>query len=202
MDESGNKAFEEFKSGKCIIFSAPSGAGKTTIVRYLLRNVEKLAFSISAASREPRGREMDGIDYHFFSVGDFKQKISADEFVEWEEVYKDNFYGTLKSEVLRHWKDGKTVLFDVDAIGGLNLKRIFGEKALSIFIQPPSLFVLEQRLINRRTETPEQIKMRLDKANEELSHADEFDYILMNDNLEKACYEIKAVVTEFIQKNG
>lgn len=192
--------FESFKNGKCIIFSAPSGAGKTTIVRYLLRNVEKLAFSISAASRQPRGREEDGVDYHFFSVEEFKRKIAADEFVEWEEVYKDNFYGTLKSEVLKHWQAGRTVLFDVDAVGGLNLKKIFGSKALSIFIQPPSLFVLEQRLKNRRTETPEQIEIRLNKANEELSHSSKFDYVLLNDNLEKACYEVKALVMDFIQK--
>ena len=198
MNLTDNLKFDQFENGKCVIFSAPSGAGKTTIVRYLLRNVEKLAFSISAASREPRGRETDGIDYHFLTVDDFKQKIERDEFVEWEEVYTDNFYGTLKSEVLRYWEEGKTVLFDVDAIGGLNLKRIFGDKALAIFIQPPSLFVLEQRLKNRRTETPEQIKMRLDKANEELSHTHKFDYVLMNDNLEKACYEIKAVVEKFI----
>ncbi|MDG1913897.1 MAG: guanylate kinase [Crocinitomix sp.] len=198
MNLTDNLKFDQFENGKCIIFSAPSGAGKTTIVRYLLRNVERLAFSISAASREPRGRETDGINYHFLTVDDFKQTIERDEFVEWEEVYTDNFYGTLKSEVLRYWEEGKTVLFDVDAIGGLNLKRIFGDKALAIFIQPPSLFVLEQRLKNRRTETPEQIKMRLDKANEELSHTHKFDYVLMNDNLEKACYEIKAVVEKFI----
>lgn len=193
-----NQRFEEFENGKCVIFSAPSGAGKTTIVKYLLRNVEKLAFSISAASRQPRGREENGIDYHFFSVEEFKKKIASDDFVEWEEVYDNNFYGTLKSEVLRHWESGRTVLFDVDAIGGLNLKEIFGKKALAIFIKPPSLFVLEQRLKNRRTETPEQIKMRLDKANEELSHAPKFDYVLLNDNLEKACYEIRDIVTGFI----
>lgn len=198
MNEKDQLKFEEFQEGKCIIFSAPSGAGKTTIVRYLLRNMEQLAFSISAASRQPRGREENGVDYHFFSIEEFKRKIENNEFVEWEEVYTDNFYGTLKSEVLRAWQEGKTVLFDVDAIGGLNLKSIFGKKALSIFIKPPSLFVLEQRLKNRRTETAEQIKMRLDKANEELSHADKFDYVLLNDNLEKACYEIKEVVTNFI----
>lgn len=198
MEKSIAKQFDEFDAGKCIIFSAPSGAGKTTIVRYLLRNIDNLAFSISAASREPRGREENGIDYHFFSVDEFKQKIDKNEFVEWEEVYKDNFYGTLKSEVLKHWKAGKTVLFDVDAIGGINLKNIFEDKALSIFIKPPSLFVLEQRLKNRRTETPAQIKMRLDKANEELSHAEKFDYVLLNDNLEKACYEIKKVVLKYI----
>ena len=198
MQDNISDKFDAFESGKCIIFSAPSGAGKTTIVRYLLRNVENLAFSISAASRQPRGREVDGVDYHFFSVEEFKKRIAQEEFIEWEEVYKDNFYGTLKLEVLKHWEDGKTVLFDVDAIGGLNLKKIFCEKAFSIFIKPPSLFVLEQRLKNRRTETDSQIKMRLDKANEELSHADKFDYVLLNDNLEKACYEIKAEIQKFI----
>ena len=187
-------------NGKCIIFSAPSGAGKTTIVRYLLRNVLNLEFSISAASRQPRGREVNGLDYHFFSVEEFKSKIEKDDFVEWEEVYRDNFYGTLKSEVEKAWSNGKTLVFDVDAIGGLNLKEIFGEHALSIFIKPPSLFVLEQRLKNRRTETPDQIKMRLDKANEELSHADKFDYVLLNDNLEKACSEIKEKIETFIGK--
>lgn len=201
-DKSKNiaKEFEEFEGGKCIIFSAPSGAGKTTIVKYLLRNVPDLAFSISAASRAPRGREENGIDYHFLSIADFKEKIKNDEFVEWEEVYQDNFYGTLKSEVIRHWKAGKTVLFDVDAIGGINLKKIFGPRAFSVFIKPPSLFVLEQRLKNRKTESEAQIKMRLDKANEEISHADEFDYILINDNLEFACYEIKVEVLNFIQQ--
>ncbi len=129
MDATTPINLADYNNGKCIIFSAPSGAGKTTIVRYLLRNVDKLAFSISAASRAPRGREVNGLDYHFFSVEEFKTKIAADEFVEWEEVYKDNFYGTLKAEVARHWEDGKTVLFDVDAIGGLNLKKIFGSKS-------------------------------------------------------------------------
>ena len=186
-------------NGKCIIFSAPSGAGKTTIVKYLLRNVPNLEFSISAASSQPRGREENGLDYHFFSVDEFKAKIESDDFVEWEEVYRDNFYGTLKLEVEKVWSRGKTVVFDVDAIGGLNLKDIFSVNALSIFIKPPSLFVLEQRLKNRRTETPEQIKMRLDKANEEISHAEKFDYVLLNDNLEKACAEIKVQIEGFIK---
>lgn len=185
--------------GKCVIFSAPSGAGKTTIVKYLLRNIENLVFSISAASRQPRGREVNGVDYHFFSVEEFKAKIATNDFVEWEEVYKDNFYGTLKAEVEKAWADGKTVVFDVDAIGGINLKSIFGANALSIFIKPPSLFVLEQRLKNRKTENAEQIKMRLDKANEELSHADVFDYVLLNDNLEKACADVKSEIEKFIK---
>jgi guanylate kinase len=191
MDSSNN--------GKCIIFSAPSGAGKTTIVKYLIRNVQTLVFSISAASRQPRGREVNGVDYHFFSVEEFKSKIENNDFVEWEEVYTDNFYGTLKEEVEKAWNNGKTVVFDVDAIGGINLKKIFGANALSIFIKPPSLFVLEQRLKNRKTENAEQIKMRLDKANEELSHADVFDYVLLNDNLEKACAVVKGEIEKFIK---
>ena len=191
--------FPENLNGKCVIFSAPSGAGKTTIVRYLLRQIPELEFSISAASRAPRGREVNGIDYHFFSVEEFKAKIKSDDFVEWEEVYANNFYGTLKSEIVKAWKDNKVVVFDVDAIGGINLKEIFKNQALSIFIKPPSLFVLEQRLKNRRTETEDQIKMRLDKANEEISHAEEFDYVLLNDNLEKACFEIKGIIESFIR---
>lgn len=196
--EKFNAILEQFPQGKCVIFSAPSGAGKTTIVRYLLRNIESFEFSISAASRAPRGREVDGEDYFFFSVDEFKQKIAREEFVEWEEVYQDNFYGTLKSQVIEFWKEGKTILFDVDALGGINLKKIFKDQALSIFIRPPSLFVLEERLKNRKTETPEQIKMRLDKANEELTYSDQFDYVLLNDNLEKACHEIEEVVKKFI----
>jgi len=187
-------------TGKCIIFSAPSGAGKTTLVHYLLRNMDNLEFSVSAASRELRGREVDGKDYHFLSVPEFKSKIDADEFVEWEEVYKDNYYGTLKSEIIRSWDNGKVVVFDVDAEGGINLKKIFGENALSIFIKPPSLFVLEQRLRNRRTETEESIQKRLEKANGELSKSDQFDYVLLNDNLEIACAEAKGKVEEFINK--
>jgi len=187
-------------TGKCIIFSAPSGAGKTTLVHYLLRNMDNLEFSVSAASRELRGREIDGKDYHFLSIQEFKSKIEANEFVEWEEVYKDNYYGTLKSEILKRWDNGKVVVFDVDAEGGINLKKIFGENALSIFIKPPSLFVLEQRLKNRRTETEESIRIRLQKANTELSKSDQFDYVLLNDNLEIACAEAKAKVEEFINK--
>jgi guanylate kinase len=186
------------QKGKCVIFSAPSGAGKTTIVRYLLREIPELEFSISAASRKPRGREVHGLDYHFLTVDDFKNKIKSDEFIEWEEVYKDNYYGTLKSEVNKAWNKGRVIVFDVDAQGGINLKKIFGNNALSIFIKPPSLFVLEQRLKNRRTETLEQIDIRLKKAKEELSYADHFDYVLLNDNLEKACYEIKNIILKFI----
>ena len=201
MSDKNKIKFPSDLNGKCIIFSAPSGAGKTTIVRYLLRQIKSLAFSISAASRQPRGREENGIDYHFFSVPDFKSKINSGDFIEWEEVYTDNFYGTLKSEVIKAWENNKTVVFDVDAVGGINLKHIFGQKALSIFIKPPSLFVLEQRLKNRRTETKEQIKMRLDKAEEELSYANKFDVVLLNDNLEEACAEIKEKVNQFLELN-
>lgn len=186
-------------TGKCIIVSAPSGAGKTTIVHYLLRELDELAFSVSACSREPRGREIPGIDYHYFSVDEFKQKIKNNQFVEWQEVYPNNFYGTLKSEIQKSWDAGKIVVFDVDAEGGINLKKIFGKNSLSIFIKPPSLFVLEQRLRNRRTETEESIKMRIEKANREMQRADQFDWILLNDNLEKACLEIKEKVKSFIK---
>lgn len=187
-------------NGKCIIFSAPSGAGKTTLVHYLLREIDRLEFSVSACSREPRGREENGVDYHFFTVDQFKEKIEKNEFVEWEEVYENNFYGTLKSEIKRAWNEGKVVVFDVDAEGGINLKRIFGERALSVFIKPPSLFVLEQRLRNRRTETEESIQKRLSKANAELEKAAQFDYVLLNDNLEKACHEAKELVLNFIKE--
>jgi guanylate kinase len=185
-------------TGKCVIFSAPSGAGKTTLVHYLLRNLSRLEFSVSAASRKPRGREENGIDYHFISVEDFKNKISHNEFVEWEEVYENMFYGTLKSEIKRAWDSGKIVVFDVDAEGGLNLKRIFGNNALAVFIKPPSLFVLEQRLRDRRTETEESVRKRLEKANEELLKANQFDTVLLNDSLEKACIEAKQMVEKFI----
>lgn len=183
-----------------MIFSAPSGAGKTTLVHYLLRNLNDLEFSISAASRAPRGREENGIDYHFMSAEEFEKRIKDDEFVEWEEVYDNMYYGTLKSEVKKAWDQNKTVVFDVDAEGGLNLKRIFGDNALAVFIKPPSLFVLEQRLRDRRTETEESIKKRLAKANAELKKADQFDRVLLNDNLEKACLEAKEMVEKFIKE--
>ncbi len=186
-------------TGKCIIFSAPSGAGKTTLVHYLLRQLEELEFSISACSRAPRGREENGIDYHFFSASEFRSKIDNGDFVEWEEVYKDNYYGTLKSEIEKSWSANKVVVFDVDAEGGINLKKIFGENALSVFIKPPSLFVLEQRLRNRRTENEESIQKRLSKAQAELDKSIHFDYVLLNDNLEKACAEAKKVVLDFIK---
>lgn len=185
--------------GKCIIFSAPSGAGKTTIVHHLLSEMDALKFSVSACSREPRPNEQHGKDYYFLGVEGFKQHISDEAFVEWEEVYTNNFYGTLKSELGRIWSEGKAVVFDVDVIGGLNLKRIFGANALAVFVQPPSYEVLEERLRARSTETEDKIQMRLSKAREELSKAPEFDQILVNDDLVKACVEAKRLVTEFLK---
>lgn len=186
------------EGGKCVIFSAPSGAGKTTIVQYLLGKIPELAFSISACSREPRGQEEHGKHYYFLGIEGFKQKIETGEFIEWEEVYTDNFYGTLKSELERIWSEGKTVIFDVDVVGGLNLKKIIGKNALSIFVQPPSFEALESRLRFRSTETEEKIAMRLAKAHVELDRAPEFDYILVNDDLDRACREAEEIVRKFI----
>ena len=189
----------EDKKGKCVIFSAPSGAGKTTIVHYLLKQNLGLEFSISACSREPRSNEVDGRDYHFLGLEGFKEKIEQDAFVEWEEVYTDNFYGTLESEIERIWSHGKTVIFDVDVIGGLNIKRIFGEQALAIFVQPPSYDELEVRLRKRSTETEEKIQQRMYKAKTELSYAPEFDVILVNDHLDSACHKAQNLILEFIK---
>lgn len=186
--------------GKCVIFSAPSGAGKTTIVQHLLGEISELAFSISACSRAPRHGEVHGKDYYFLGVEGFKQKIDDGAFVEWEEVYTDNFYGTLVSELERIWSEGKTVIFDVDVVGGLNLKKIMGENALAIFVQPPSFEDLERRLRSRSTETEEKIAVRLEKAHIELDRAPEFDYILLNDDLEKAFKEATEIVRKFIPR--
>lgn len=184
--------------GKCVIFSAPSGAGKTTIVQYLLGEIPELAFSISACSRDPRGEEEHGKHYYFLGIEGFKRKIDGGEFIEWEEVYTDNFYGTLASELERIWEQGKTVIFDVDVVGGLNLKKIMGDNALAIFVQPPSFEALESRLRYRSTETEEKISMRLAKAQIELDRAPEFDYILLNDDLKRACKEAEGIVLKFI----
>lgn len=187
-------------TGKCIIFSAPSGAGKTTIVHALLNAGIGLEFSVSACSRDPRPNEVNGKDYHFLGIDGFKEKIQEGAFVEWEEVYTNNFYGTLNSEIERIWANGKTVIFDVDVIGGLNLKRIFGDNALAIFVQPPSYEELEKRLRYRSTETEEKIQQRMSKAHTELKSASEFDIILINDDLEKAISKAKELVIDFIAK--
>jgi guanylate kinase len=188
----------EGKEGKCIIFSAPSGAGKTTIVRALLAEMNQLAFSISACSRLPRGTEKDGVDYHFISVEEFQAKILQNDFVEWEEVYTNNYYGTLKSELARIWNSGKTVVFDVDVIGGLHLKEIFKDNALAIFIKPPNQDVLEERLRKRNTETEDKIQIRIKKAKEELLRAGEFDCVIENNQLELAIAAAHAQVSKFL----
>jgi guanylate kinase len=187
------------KKGKCVIFSAPSGAGKTTIVHHLLDKDLGLEFSVSACSREPRPNEVDGKDYHFLGVDKFKEKIKEGAFVEWEEVYSNNFYGTLYAEIERIWNEGKTVIFDVDVIGGLNLKRKFQEQALAIFVQPPSYTELERRLRSRSTETESKINQRMEKAKKELKFAPEFDHIIVNDELEAAIAEAEQLVREFLK---
>ena|ERR1035437_9287920 len=184
--------------GKLIIFSAPSGAGKTTIVHHLLKVFPQLEFSVSACSRPIRDGETNGVDYYFMPVEEFKKKITNNEFIEWEEVYKDNFYGTLKTEIDRIWKNGKHVVFDVDVIGGLNLKNKFVDRALAVFVMPPSIQDLETRLKSRETETPESIARRIGKAENELKTADLFDKIILNNKLENAFAEAEKIVSEFI----
>ena len=188
-------------SNKLIIVSAPSGAGKTTLVKHLLSSTDDLEFSISCATRSPRENEKHGKDYYFISIEDFKQKIANDEFAEWEEVYANNFYGTLKSEIDRIWSKGKSVIFDIDVVGGINLKKIYPENSLSIFIMPPSIEELEKRLRNRQTESEEKVKMRIDKAEKELMMAKEFDVILLNDSLEKSQKEIVDTVKQFLAES-
>jgi guanylate kinase len=184
--------------GKLVIISAPSGAGKTTIVRDLLERGLNLAFSVSATTRQPRGKEKDGTDYFFLSVSEFKRRIDNNEFVEWEEVYRDLRYGTLRSEVERIWAGGSHVLFDVDVSGGIRLKQLYREKALAIFVMPPSVDELQNRLISRGTDAMEKIKMRVEKAHEELKMADQFDAIIVNESLEKATEEAFRVVSAFL----
>ncbi|MBT8272758.1 MAG: guanylate kinase [Bacteroidia bacterium] len=187
------------KGGKLIVFSAPSGSGKTTIVRHLLEQEElNLEFSISATSREKRGDEIDGKDYYFLSTEAFKEKIRNNEFLEWEEVYRDNFYGTLKSEVERIWKSGKHVIFDIDVSGGLRIKRKFPVETLAIFVKPPSIDELKIRLKKRETENADKINMRIAKASAELATAPLFDEVVVNDDLDKALKESYALVKVFI----
>ena len=188
-------------SGKAIIFSAPSGSGKTTVAKYLLTTFPSLAFSISACTRPPRGEmEVHGKDYYFLSIEDFRAHIKNDDFIEWEEVYAGNYYGTLIKEVERLWKEGKTVVFDVDVKGGVNLKKYFGDKALSIFVQLPSLEELERRLRSRGTEDEKSIKKRLYKAEFELGFKSEFDTVLINDKLEDTFAEAEKLVNDFMAK--
>jgi guanylate kinase len=187
-------------NGKLIVFSAPSGSGKTTIVKYLLEQKElHLDFSISATSREKRGDEIDGKDYYFLSADAFQKKIATDEFVEHEEVYKDNFYGTLKTELERIWALGKHVIFDIDVIGGLNIKKQFPKKTLAVFVSPPSVEELERRLRFRQTETDEKIQMRLAKAEREIAESDKFDVILKNYDLEIAKNDAYTLVHDYLK---
>ena len=188
-------------AGKAIIFCAPSGSGKTTIVKHLLQINPDLGFSISASTRDKRGRkEQNGKDYYFLSPDEFKEKIDKDEFIEWEEVYEGNFYGTLKSEIERIWKEGKNVIFDVDVKGGLHLKQYFGDKAISIFVKVPSLEVLEARLHDRGTESAESLSRRLFKAKFEMSFQDKFDVVLINEKLEKSLQEAQQLYDDFKSK--
>lgn len=184
--------------GKLLIFSAPSGSGKTTIVRRLLEQFSNLEFSISATSRAPRGVEKNGADYYFLSAEEFAEAVAADKFVEWEEVYKGTCYGTLRSEMERIWSKGNVILFDVDVMGGIRLKEIFGEDAMSIFVMPPSIEELRRRLEGRGTDAPEVIEKRIAKASFELTKAPEFDKQVVNDNLEVAVAEVAEIVKNFI----
>lgn len=187
--------------GKAVIISAPSGAGKTTVVRHLLSKKElKLSFSVSACTRNKREGETEGKDYYFLTIDQFKTMIDNKEFIEWEEVYKNNYYGTLKSEIDRIWKMNRHVLYDVDVMGGINLKNIFKENALAIFILPPSVEVLQQRLEARGSETNDKIQKRLNKARHELKYANKFDAIIVNDDLNTALKECEKLVVDFLNK--
>jgi guanylate kinase len=185
---------------KVLIISAPSGAGKSTLVNHLLKSGFPLLFSVSATSRKPRGNEEDGREYYFITAGEFRRRIRRDEFIEWQEVYRNHYYGTLRKEIDRIRDEGKIPLFDVDVKGGINLKRIFGEDALSVFIMPPSVEELRKRLMKRGTDSPEQIDMRVEKASSEILLAEHFDTVIINDNLEKASIAIANIVREFLDR--
>ena len=188
--------------GKLLVFSAPSGSGKTTIVRHLLTKEDlNLEFSISAATREPRGQEINGKDYYFMSIEEFKQHIKADDFIEWEEVYRDNFYGTLKSEVERIWASGKNVIFDIDVAGGLRIKSKFPQETLAVFVKPPSVDELKRRLKERSTESDDKINMRIAKAHVELATAPQFDLVIKNYDLDVAKEEAYQLVKEFVSNS-
>jgi len=187
------------EGGKLIIFSAPSGSGKTTIVKYLLEQPElNLAFSISATSRPRRGKEKHGVNYYFMSISDFKRHIKQEDFLEWEEVYRDNFYGTLKSEVERLWDEGKNVIFDIDVVGGLRIKKKYPDRTLAVFVKPPSVDELKIRLKKRSTESDDKINMRIAKASVELATAPQFDKVIKNYELDRALEEAHQMVAEFV----
>jgi len=188
----------KMEKGKCIIFSAPSGAGKTTIVHHLLKQNIPLEFSISACSRAARSNEKEGVDYYFLSPEAFQEKIQNNEFIEWEEVYPGHFYGTLRSEIERIWEAKKAVIFDVDVVGGLNLKKQFGPQALAVFVQAPSIEELKKRLQERSTDSPEKIQLRIAKANKEMQYAASFDLVLINSDLEQAFEKAEKLVRDFL----
>lgn len=183
---------------KIVIFSAPSGSGKTTIVKHLISKISELEFSVSSTTRPIRGTEIDGKDYHFVNIETFKSLISTNEFLEYEEVYPGLFYGTLKSEIERIWKMNKTPIFDMDVVGGINLKKIFGESAISIFVKAPSIEILKERLVNRATDSIEKQKERVEKAIKEMEYSTEFDYVIENGNIEKAFSESSEIVNNFL----
>ena len=185
-------------TGKLIIFSAPSGSGKSTIINYLMTQGLNLAFSISATSRAPRGSEQHGVDYYFLSAEEFKQRIANDEFLEYEEVYADRFYGTLKAPIEKQLAEGFNVVFDVDVVGGCNIKKYYGDRALSVFIQPPSIEELRKRLVGRATDAPEVIESRIAKAEFELGFAEKFDVVVINDELEKAKADALETIQNFL----
>ncbi|MDA9052237.1 guanylate kinase [Schleiferiaceae bacterium] len=186
--------------GKLIIFSAPSGSGKSTLVQYLLTQVPGFAFSISATSRAPRGAEKDGVDYYFLSLEEFQQRVAEEAFLEWEEVYPGQCYGTLKTEVEKSWSVGNAVGFDIDVVGGKNLKAQFGDQAHALFIQAPSVEELERRLVARGTDSPEKIKLRIEKASWEMNQSEYFDHIIINDDLDRAKAEAKKLLVDFLAK--
>ncbi|NLN30160.1 MAG: guanylate kinase [Bacteroidales bacterium] len=191
---------DNLTKGKLVIISAPSGSGKTTLVNYLMDKDLDLEFSVSVTTREPRNNEKNGKHYYFITADEFRKRIRKGDFVEWEEVYRDQYYGTPREEIERIFRKGKNVLFDVDVKGGINLKNIFGHKALSVFIQPPSVGELEKRLVLRGTDSPEKIRMRVDKALEEIKLACRFDYTVINDRLEQAQKEIHNIIKNFIER--
>lgn len=196
------KTTNTMNNGKLLVFSAPSGSGKTTIVKHLLQQPDlNLEFSISAATREPRGQEVDGKDYYFMSIEQFKKHIKAEDFIEWEEVYRDNFYGTLKTEVERIWAKGKNVIFDIDVAGGLRIKSKFPQETLAVFVKPPSVDELKRRLKERSTESDDKINMRIAKAHVELATAPQFDTIIKNYDLDVAKAEAYELVKRFISRS-
>ncbi|MFI3267703.1 MAG: guanylate kinase [Rikenellaceae bacterium] len=184
---------------KVIIFSAPSGSGKSTIISQLLKKFTNFEFSISATSRAPRGEEQNGVDYYFLTEEEFKTRVENDEFLEYEEVYKGTSYGTLKTELNRIWEKGNVVLFDVDVVGGTNIKKLLGDDAISIFIMPPSVETLRSRLISRNTDSIEAIEKRVAKAEKEISYAPEFDTTVINDSLEKAVEDVESIIIDFLK---